>query len=59
MYMMKIEEMFLFFINSYYYTPGIYADEYIVFAFPFVCSSVRVFVRNPGTFVEFMSKFFC
>ena len=23
------------------YTPGIYADGYIVFAFPFVCSFVR------------------
>ena len=27
-----------------YYTPGIYADGYIVFAFPFVRSSVRMFV---------------
>ena len=36
-----------------YYTPGIYADGYIVFAFPFVCS----FVRNSVTFVEFASKF--
>ena len=26
------------------YTPGIYADGYIVFAFPFVHSSVRMFV---------------
>ena len=26
------------------YTPGIYADGYIVFAFPFVRSSVRMFV---------------
>ena len=49
----------------YYYTPGIYADGYIVFAFPFVRSYVRssvrslvrFFVRNSGTFVEFMSKF--
>ena len=47
------------------YTPGIYADGYIVFAFPFVRSYVRsfvrslvrFFVRNSGTFVEFMSKF--
>ena len=43
------------------YTPGIYADGYIVFAFPFVRSFVRslvrFFVRNSGTFVEFMSKF--
>ena len=48
-----------------HYTPGFYADGYIVFAFPFVRSSVRMFVhslvrffvRNSGTFVEFMSKF--
>ena len=44
-----------------HYTPGIYADGYIVFAFPFVRSYVRslvrFFVRNSGTFVEFMSKF--
>ena len=32
------------------YTPGIYADGYIVFAFPFVRSYVR-------SFVEFASKF--
>ena len=36
------------------YTPGIYADGYIVFAFPFVHSSVRMFVSS---FVEFASKF--
>ena len=46
---------------DYYYTPGIYADGYIVFAFPFVCSFVcsfvSLFLRNSGTFVEFMSKF--
>ena len=29
-----------------YYTPGIYAEGYIVFAFPFVLSSVRMFVRS-------------
>ena len=40
-----------------YYTPGIYADGYIVFAFPFVRSSIRVFVRNSGTFIELTSKF--
>ena len=40
-----------------HYTPGIYADGYIVFAFPFVRSSVRMFVRNSVTFVEFASKF--
>ena len=28
------------------YTPGIYADGYIVFAFPFVPSYVRWFVRS-------------
>ena len=28
------------------YTPGIYADGYIVFAFPFVCSLVRSLVRS-------------
>ena len=28
------------------YTPGIYADGYIVFAFPFVRSYVRLFVRS-------------
>ena len=28
------------------YTPGIYADGYIVFAFPFVCSFVRSLVRS-------------
>ena len=50
-----------------YYTLGIYAEGYIVFAFPFVCSSVRsfvcsfvrLFVRSllSVTFVEFTSKF--
>ena len=40
------------------YTPGIYADRYIVSSFrssvrPFVCS----FVRTSVTFVEFASKF--
>ena len=28
------------------YTPGIYADGYIVFAFPFVRSSARMFVSS-------------
>ena len=28
------------------YTPGIYAEGYIVFVFPFVCSSVRMFVSS-------------
>ena len=27
--------------SNYYYTPGIYADGYIVFACPFVCSFLR------------------
>ena len=39
---------------KYYYTPGIYAEGYIVFVFPFVrsyvrmfvCSFVRLFVRS-------------
>ena len=49
-------------IGSYrYYTPGIYADGYIVFAFPFVRSSVRMFVssfvRSFVRSVEFASKF--
>ena len=39
------------------YTPGIYADGYIVFAFPFVHSSVRMFVSSFHSFVEFASKF--
>ena len=49
------------FHTKFNYTPGIYADGYIVFAFPFVCSSVRMFVssfvRTSVTFVEFASKF--
>ena len=32
--------------NYIHYTPGIYADGYIVFAFPFVRSYVRWFVRS-------------
>ena len=28
-----------------HYTPDIYADGYIVFVCPFVCSLVRLFVR--------------
>ena len=34
----------IYFLSSFY-TPGIYADGYIVFAFLFVCSYVRWFVR--------------
>ena len=37
--------------HVYHYTPGIYAEGYIVFVFPFVCSFVRLFVRS------FASKF--
>ena len=29
-----------------FYNPGIYAEGYIVFAFPFVLSAVRMFVRH-------------
>ena len=36
--------------SSHLYTPGIYAEGYIVFVFPFICSLVR-------SFVEFASKF--
>ena len=40
------------------YTPGIYADGYIVFAFPLVRSSVRMFVSLfVRSFMEFASKF--
>ena len=34
-----------------YYTPGIYAEGYIVFVFPFVCSFVRLFVSFVRSFV--------
>ena len=48
-----------------FYTPGIYAEGYIVFVFPFVRSYVRMFVRSfVRSFVrtsfrrvEFASKF--
>ena len=47
--------------SSCFYTPGIYADGYIVFVFPFVrssvCMFVRLFVHTSVTFVEFASKF--
>ena len=43
------------------YTPGIYADGYIVFAFPLVRSSVRMFVssfvRSWNLRQSFASKF--
>ena len=38
-------------LTSCHYTPGIYAEGYIVFVFPFVCSFVRTSVT------EFASKF--
>ena len=31
---------------SFYYTPGIYAEGYIVFVFPFVLSFICLFVRS-------------
>ena len=40
-----------------HYTPGIYAEGYIVFVFPFVCSFVCSFVRTSFRHVEFASKF--
>ena len=44
-----------------YYTPGIHAEGYIVFVFPFVRSYVRSFVcsfvRTSFRHVEFASKF--
>ena len=51
--------------RDYYYTPGIYAEGYIVFVFPFVRSYVRMFVRSfvrsfvrtSFRHVEFASKF--
>ena len=33
-------------LHVYFYTPGIYAEGYIVFVFPFVRSYVRMFVRS-------------
>ena len=36
-----IEVMYRLRLQPLYYTPGIYADGYIVFAFPFVRSYVR------------------
>ena len=40
-------------LNMYFYTPGIYAAGYIVFALTFVRSSVRMFVRS------FVRSFVC
>ena len=53
------------FIVGTRYTPGIYAEGYIVFVFPFVRSYVRMFVRSfvrsfvrtSFRHVEFASKF--
>ena len=41
------------------YTPGIYAEGHIAIAFPFVRSSVRMFVRSllSVALVEFTSRF--
>ena len=41
-----MEKMFENGAHIHNYTPCIYADGYIVFAFPFVRSSVRMFVRS-------------
>ena len=40
-----------------HYTPGIYAEGYIVFAFPFVLLSIRMFVGDYVMFMEFTTKF--
>ena len=42
-----------------FYTPGNYAEGYIAFAFPFICSFVCLVVRLllSVTFIEFTSKF--
>ena len=45
------------FPTAAHYTPGIYAEGYIVFVFPFVCSFIRLFVRTSFRHVEFASKF--
>ena len=54
-------QQLLFFLLWFHYTPGIYAEWYIVFVFPFVRSYVRSFVRSfvRTSFrrVEFASKF--
>ena len=46
---------------QYFYTSSIYAEGYIVFVFPFVCSSfrlyVRLFVRTSVLFVELLQSF--
>ena len=40
------------------YTPGIYAEVYIVFVFPFICSYIRSFVRTSVPF-ELLQSFTC
>ena len=50
----------IFGISLHIYTPGIYADGYIVFAFPFVCMFVSSFVlpsRSWNLRQSFASKF--
>ena len=47
-----------FVICSSFYTPGIYAEGYIVFAFLFVRSYVHSFVCDSVTYVEFTTKFY-
>ena len=44
MHVWQVEHTLNIILN--HYTPGIYADGYIVFAFPFVRSSVRMFVSS-------------
>ena len=41
------------------YTPGIYAEGYIVFVFPFIRSYVRSFVRTSVPFMELLQSFTC
>ena len=43
--------------NCFFYTPGFYAEGYIIFVFPFVCSFVRSSVRNFVPFVELLQSF--
>ena len=50
---MKIFALRLEYVHCYFYTPGIYAEEYLVFVFPFVCS----FSRDSVLFVELLQSF--
>ena len=54
----KLLSFVLAFVGITHYTPGIYADRYIVFAFPFVCSLVRWFVSSVKM-SKFWLKFLC